>query len=88
MLEYRHPRETREVRTMEITIKAEPKEIAALAEALRGQQKEESKPDKSVDKIIAAIGYDIRSPKCGRDKNGIYHCFCGNCGPLDKNRND
>lgn len=73
---------------MEITIKAEPKEIAALAEALRGQQKEESKPDKSVDKIIAAIGYDIRSPKCGRDKNGIYHCFCGNCGPLEKWRTD
>lgn len=71
---------------MEITIKAEPKEIAALAEALRGQQKEEPKPDKSVDKIIAAIGYDIRSPKCGRDKNGIYHCFCGNCGPLEKGR--
>lgn len=53
---------------MEITIKAEPKEIAALAEALRGQQKEESKPDKSVDKIIAAIGYDIRSPNAAETR--------------------
>lgn len=71
---------------MEIKIFGTPGEIAALAEALRGQQKEEPKPDKSVDKIIAAIGYDIRSSKCGRDKNGIYHCFCGNCGPQERGR--
>lgn len=29
---------------------------------------------------------EIKSPYCGRDKNGIYHCFCGNCGPLEKGR--
>ena len=71
---------------MEIRIFGTPGEIAALAEALRGQQKEEPKPDKSVDQIIAAIGYDIRSLYCGRDENGVFHCVCGKCGPLEKGR--
>lgn len=23
--------------------------------------------------------YRINSPKCGRDKNGVFHCACGKC---------
>lgn len=25
------------------------------------------------------IGYDIKSPSCGRDKHGVFHCECGKC---------
>lgn len=24
-------------------------------------------------------GYIIKSSKCGRDENGVFHCVCGNC---------
>ena len=24
-------------------------------------------------------GYNIASPDCGRDRNGVFHCECGNC---------
>ncbi len=25
------------------------------------------------------IGCVIKSPSCGRDKNGVFHCKCGKC---------
>ena len=28
------------------------------------------------------IAYEINGLKCGRDKNGIFHCYCGKCKPL------
>lgn len=27
-------------------------------------------------------GYSIKSPNCGRDKKGVFHCTCGKCEPL------
>lgn len=57
---------------MEIKIFGTPGEIAALATKLQERQRVQ--------------GFEIKSPYCGRDKNGIYHCFCGNCGPLEKGR--
>ena len=29
------------------------------------------------------IGYQINSPLCGRDANGVFHCYCGKCVPLN-----
>ena len=26
--------------------------------------------------------YEINSPDCGRDKNGVFHCVCGKCRPI------
>ena len=26
--------------------------------------------------------YEINSPDCGRDKNGVFHCVCGKCKPI------
>lgn len=31
-------------------------------------------------------GYAIKSPNCGRDKNGKFHCTCGKCNPLSDGR--
>lgn len=27
--------------------------------------------------------YKINGDKCGRDKNGVFHCVCGKCEKLD-----
>lgn len=27
-------------------------------------------------------GYSIKSPNCGRDEKGVFHCTCGKCKPL------
>lgn len=36
------------------------------------------------------LRYDIKSPNCGRDKNGVFHCRCGKCKSfeIDQNRNN
>lgn len=34
------------------------------------------------DQSSSKTGYTIKSPKCGRDKNGVFHCVCGKCEPL------
>lgn len=26
--------------------------------------------------------YEVNSPDCGRDKNGVFHCVCGKCRPI------
>ena len=26
--------------------------------------------------------YEVNSPNCGRDKNGVFHCVCGRCKPI------
>ena len=26
--------------------------------------------------------YEVNSPNCGRDKNGVFHCVCGKCKPI------
>lgn len=26
--------------------------------------------------------YEIHSPNCGRDHDGVFHCVCGQCKPL------
>ncbi|MCM1364896.1 MAG: hypothetical protein NC122_07435 [Faecalibacterium sp.] len=31
------------------------------------------------------ISHEINSPKCGRDKKGIFHCECGKCKPSSSN---
>jgi len=28
------------------------------------------------------MAYEINSPNCGRDKNGVFHCVCGRCKPI------
>lgn len=37
-------------------------------------------------------GYSIKSPNCGRDERGVFHCTCGKCEPLpaeiDEERDD
>lgn len=63
---------------MEIKIFGTPDEIAALATQLQERQADK-KPIQ---------GYAIASPYCGRDENGVFHCFCGKCRPLRKKGND
>lgn len=29
-------------------------------------------------------GYSIAGKDCGRDENGVFHCVCGKCIPLDE----
>lgn len=57
---------------MEIKIFGTPGEIAALATKLQERQRVQ--------------GFEIKSPYCGRDGNGVFHCVCGKCGPLEKGR--
>lgn len=33
-------------------------------------------------------GYIINSPRCGRDKNGAFHCVCGSCEALNAHVSD
>ncbi|WNX84398.1 hypothetical protein RWV98_17765 [Agathobaculum sp. NTUH-O15-33] len=40
------------------------------ARAVAGQQEETNR-------------YLVASPKCGRDKNGVFRCVCGNCRALN-----
>ena len=57
---------------MEIKIFGTPGEIAALATKLQERQRVQ--------------GFEIKSPYCGRDENGVFHCVCGKCGPREKVR--
>lgn len=32
--------------------------------------------------------YEIKSPLCGRDRDGIFHCECGNCKSISPDGNN
>lgn len=59
---------------MEIKIFGTPGEIAALATKLQERQRVQ--------------GFEIKSPYCGRDEHGVFHCVCGKCRHLRKQSDD
>lgn len=65
---------------------ANPSRVIIQYWTLNGELLFEEDPVESEGMVLADFreslkktGYIVKSPKCGRDENGVFHCVCGNC---------
>ena len=66
---------------------ANPSRVITQYWSLAGELLFEEDPIKSgktadFNEGLEKTGYIVKSPKCGRDENGVFHCECGKCEPL------